>query len=104
VGGIKDAFPEFATNLLETLALAVRCRRYVAMVGQGFGPLQTPGLVARACAVLLHINFIGTQANGIPTIGLAKSTYYIDKFMGLSALFGPGSETVLLEKRNFAQH
>jgi colanic acid/amylovoran biosynthesis protein len=43
-------------------------------------------------------------ANGIPTIGLAKSTYYIDKFMGLSALFGPGCETVLLEKRDFAQH
>jgi len=37
-------------------------------------------------------------ANGIPTIGLAKSTYYIDKFMGLSAQFGPGCETVLLEK------
>jgi hypothetical protein len=43
-------------------------------------------------------------ANGIPSIGLAKSTYYIDKFMGLSALFGPGCETVLLEKRDFAQH
>ena len=43
-------------------------------------------------------------ANGIPTIGLAKSTYCIDKFMGLSALFSPGCETVLLEKRDFAQH
>jgi hypothetical protein len=43
-------------------------------------------------------------ANGIPTIGLARSTYYIDKFMGLSAMFGPGCETVLLEKRDFAQH
>ena len=32
MGGIADAFPEYATNLLETLALAVRCRRYVAMV------------------------------------------------------------------------
>ena len=38
------------------------------------------------------------------TVGLAKSTYYIDKFMGLSALFGPGCETVLLENRGFSQH
>jgi polysaccharide pyruvyl transferase WcaK-like protein len=38
MGGITDAFPEYAANLLETLALAVRCRRYVAMVGRGFGP------------------------------------------------------------------
>src|SRR6516162_173095 len=243
MGGIADAFPEYATNLLETLALAVRCRRYVAMVGQGFGPLHIPKLVARARVVLPHIDFIGLRedraslpllqslgvasdrvmttgddaiemvyrlrrdslgdglginlrmadysgvdksmleplgqvlrdatrvhrapvvplpishvpgeadietiryltdvydesfsdgpplgaldavirqvqkcrwlsrgsyhagvfalANGIPTIGLAKSTYYIDKFMGLSALFAPGCETVFLENRDFAQH
>jgi polysaccharide pyruvyl transferase WcaK-like protein len=243
MGAITDAFPEYVTSLFETLALAIRCRRYVAMVGQGFGPLHTPELVARARVVLPHINFIGVReeraslplllsigvasdrvmttgddaiemayrlrrdslgeglgvnvriadysgvdrglleplrqvlrdtsrayrapmvplpishhpderdietirclmdvdddsfgdgsrlealnavirqvqkcrlvitgsyhagvfalANGIPTIGLAKSTYYIDKFMGLSALFGPGCETVLLEKRDFAQH
>jgi polysaccharide pyruvyl transferase WcaK-like protein len=242
MGGITDAFPEYATNLLETLALAVRCRRYVAMVGQGFGPLHIPKLVARARVVLPHIDFIGLRedraslplllslgvtldrvmttgddaiemvyrlrrdslgdglginlrmadysgvdksmlrplrqvlrdatrvhrapmvplpishvpgeadvntiryltdvdgdsfsegsplealdavirevqkcrlvitgsyhagvfalANGIPTIGLAKSTYYIDKFMGLSALFGPGCETVLLKNRGFSE-
>jgi polysaccharide pyruvyl transferase WcaK-like protein len=243
MGGITDAFPEYAANLLEVLALAVRSRRYVAMVGQGFGPLHNPKLVARARVVLPQIDFIGIRedraslplllalgiasdrvmttgddaiemayrlrrnplgeglgvnvriadysgvdrtllealrsvlrdatqtrrvpmvplpisrvpgesdieaiqylmdvrddslrdgspletldavvrqvqkcrvvitgsyhagvfalANGIPTIGLAKSTYYIDKFMGLSALFSPGCETVLLEKRDFAQH
>jgi colanic acid/amylovoran biosynthesis protein len=242
MGGIADAFPEYATNILETLTLAVRCRRYVAMVGQGFGPLHIPKLVARARVVLPHIDFIGLRedraslpllqslgvasdrvmttgddaiemayrlrrnslgdglginlrmadysgvdksmleplgqvlrdatrahrapmvplpishapgeadietiryltdvddesfsdglplnaleavirqvqkcrlvitgsyhagvfalANGIPTIGLAKSTYYIDKFMGLSALFGPGCETVLLQQ-DFALH
>jgi polysaccharide pyruvyl transferase WcaK-like protein len=242
MGGITDAFPEYAANLLETLALAVRCRRYVALVGQGIGPLQTPKLVARARAVLPHIDFVGLRedraslplllslgvasdrvmttgddaiemvyrlrrdslgaglgvnlrisdysgvdqslleavrqvlrdatqalrvplvplpisrvpgeadveaiqylmdvnddslpngsplealdavvrqvqkcrlvitgsyhagvfalANGIPTIGLAKSTYYIDKFVGLSAIFGLGCETVLLEKADFAQ-
>jgi polysaccharide pyruvyl transferase WcaK-like protein len=40
-------------------------------------------------------------AKGIPTIGLAKSAYYIDKFIGLSALFGLGCETVLLHKQDF---
>ena len=243
MGGITDAFPEYATNVLETLALAARRRRYVAMVGQGFGPLHTPKLVAQARAVLPHVDFISIRedraslplllslgvasdrvmttgddaiemayrlrrdslgdglginlrmadysgvdksmleplsqvltdatrahrtplvplpisqvpgeedietiryltdvddhsfsdgsplraldavirqvqkcrlvitgsyhagvfalANGIPTIGLAKSTYYIDKFMGLSTLFAPGCETVLLENRDFAQH
>jgi colanic acid/amylovoran biosynthesis protein len=43
-------------------------------------------------------------ANGIPIIGLAKSQYYIDKFMGLSKLFGRGCETVLLEKQDFTEH
>ena len=63
MGGITDAFPEYATNLLETLALAVRCRRYVAMVGQGFGPLHIPKLVAQARVVLPHIDFIGIREN-----------------------------------------
>ena len=31
------------------------------MVGQGFGPLHTPELVARARVVLPHINFIGVR-------------------------------------------
>jgi Polysaccharide pyruvyl transferase len=61
MGGITDAFPEYAANLLETLALAVRCRRYVAMVGRGFGPLHTPKLVARARVVLPQIDFIGIR-------------------------------------------
>ena len=61
MGAITDAFPEYVTSLFETLALAIRCRRYVAMVGQGFGPLHTPELVARARVVLPHINFIGVR-------------------------------------------
>jgi len=61
MGGITDAFPEYAANLLEVLALAVRSRRYVAMVGQGFGPLHNPKLVARARVVLPQIDFIGIR-------------------------------------------
>ncbi len=58
MGGITDAFPQYATDVLETLRLAVRRRRYVAMVGQGFGPLQNPELVERARSILPQVDFI----------------------------------------------
>jgi colanic acid/amylovoran biosynthesis protein len=61
MGGITDAFSEYATDVLETLRLAVRRRKYVAMVGQGFGPLRNPRLVARARSVLPRVNFIGLR-------------------------------------------
>ena len=48
MGGVTDAFPEYAADLLETLGLAISRGKYVAMVGQGFGPLQTPQLVGPA--------------------------------------------------------
>ena len=240
MGGVTDAFPEYAADLLETLGLAVGRRKYVAMVGQGFGPLQNPELVARARSILPRVNFIGLReerasrpllqslgvapermmttgddaielayqlrgerlgeylgvnlrasnyagvdqnlfeplrqalqnaaktvrasllpvpisllpgeadaetirrlmpdgvgqsqdglpidrpeavirqiqrcrlvvtgsyhagvfalASGIPTVGLAKSAYYVDKFLGLSSLFGEGCQTVLLDDQDF---
>lgn len=61
MGGVTDAFPEYAADLLETLGLAVSRRKYVAMVGQGFGPLQNPELVARARSILPRVNFIGLR-------------------------------------------
>jgi polysaccharide pyruvyl transferase WcaK-like protein len=236
MGGVTDAFPEYAADLLETLGLAVGRRKYVAMVGQGFGPLHNPALVARARSILPRVNFIGLReerasrpllqslgvalgrmmttgddaielayqlrgerlgeylgvnlrasnyagvdqslfeplrqalqnaaktvrasllpvpisllpgeadaetirhlmpdgvqdgllidrpeavirqiqrcrlvvagsyhagvfalASGIPTVGLAKSAYYVDKFLGLSSLFGEGCQTVLLNDRD----
>jgi colanic acid/amylovoran biosynthesis protein len=35
-------------------------------------------------------------SQGIPVIGLAKSEYYVDKFLGLADQFGDGCEVVLL--------
>jgi colanic acid/amylovoran biosynthesis protein len=37
-------------------------------------------------------------ANGIPTIGLAKSGYYVDKFLGLSDMFGVGCEMIMVDQ------
>ena len=61
MGGVTDAFPEYAADLLETLGLAISRGKYVAMVGQGFGPLQTPQLVAHARSILPRVNFIGLR-------------------------------------------
>jgi polysaccharide pyruvyl transferase WcaK-like protein len=36
-------------------------------------------------------------AQGIPAIGLARSPYYVDKFLGLAELFGAGCSTVALD-------
>jgi colanic acid/amylovoran biosynthesis protein len=37
-------------------------------------------------------------ASGIPVVGLAKSSYYRDKFLGLADMFAVGCETVALDK------
>lgn len=63
MGGITDAFPEYAMDVLDTLRLAVGRRKYVAMVGQGLGPLTNPELVRRARAVLPRVDFIGLREN-----------------------------------------
>jgi colanic acid/amylovoran biosynthesis protein len=92
----------------------VEAIRYLMDVDENsFGdgsPLEALDAVIRQvqkCRVVITGSYhagVFALANGIPTIGLAKSEYYIDKFIGLSALFGLGCETVLLEKRDFARH
>jgi colanic acid/amylovoran biosynthesis protein len=42
-------------------------------------------------------------AQGIPAICLAKSTYYMDKFLGLADQFGFGCEVISLNCPNFAE-
>jgi colanic acid/amylovoran biosynthesis protein len=61
MGGITDAFPEYAAGVLDTLALAAHEKRYTAMVGQGFGPLQEPHLRALAQAVLPRVDLIAVR-------------------------------------------
>ena len=61
MGGITDAFPEYAMDLLETLGLAIGRRKYVAMVSQGFGPIRSAVLTKTAKAILPKINFIALR-------------------------------------------
>jgi colanic acid/amylovoran biosynthesis protein len=61
MGGITDAFPEYAAGVLDALALATHAKRYTAMVGQGFGPLREPRLRDMARAVLPRLDLIAVR-------------------------------------------
>lgn len=62
MGGITDAFPEYAAGVLQTLALALDSGvRPVAMLGQGFGPLHDPALHDLARRVLPRLSLIGVR-------------------------------------------
>jgi len=61
MGGITDAFPAYAYQLLDILRLAVQRGALTAMVGQGIGPIQDPKLRAQAKSVLRRIDFISLR-------------------------------------------
>jgi colanic acid/amylovoran biosynthesis protein len=44
MGGITDAFPEYASGLLNAVILATNSGCYVALMGQGLGPLENEEL------------------------------------------------------------
>ncbi len=60
-GGITDAFPEYAFDVLDTLGLAIRSGVTTAMVGQGIGPIEDPRLRKRAGEILPKVDFIGLR-------------------------------------------
>jgi len=61
MGGITDAFEEYAFELLDTLGPAIQRGTPTAMFGQGIGPLQNPKLKARAKEILPQIAFIALR-------------------------------------------
>jgi polysaccharide pyruvyl transferase WcaK-like protein len=61
MGGITDAFPEYAHDLLTTLSLALYYGKPVVLVGQGIGPLETPGLRELASHVLRRADLIALR-------------------------------------------
>jgi polysaccharide pyruvyl transferase WcaK-like protein len=61
MGGITDAFPEFAFALLATFELAMKYGAVTAMMGQGIGPLTNPDLVAYAREILPKIDLIALR-------------------------------------------
>jgi colanic acid/amylovoran biosynthesis protein len=61
MGGITDAFPEYAMGVLATLQLAHTNRVPTAMMGQGMGPLEPGELYTRAAEVLPNVNRIALR-------------------------------------------
>ena len=61
MGGITDAFPEYARDLLTTLSLALYYGKPVVLVGQGIGPLETPWLRELASHVLRRVDLIALR-------------------------------------------
>ena len=58
MGGVTDAFPGFARGVLDVMNLAIHRGATVAMVGQGFGPLVEPMLLAQARSILPRVDLI----------------------------------------------
>lgn len=61
MGGITDAFPEYATELLDTIGSAQTCGAITAMLGQGMGPLENERLRRIAKEVLPKVDFISLR-------------------------------------------
>jgi polysaccharide pyruvyl transferase WcaK-like protein len=61
MGGLTDAFYEFALALLDSIELAIESDVPVVMVGQGIGPLDDPRLRARAAAVLPRVDLFALR-------------------------------------------
>jgi polysaccharide pyruvyl transferase WcaK-like protein len=70
MGGITDAFPEFALGLLKRIEAALRCNKLVIMFGHGIGPLQDAELRSLAMAILPYVAFISLREgrSGVPLL------------------------------------
>jgi colanic acid/amylovoran biosynthesis protein len=72
MSGITDMFPDYAFGLLASLDLAIASGAFTALVGQGFGPLVSPDLVAVAQCVLPKVDFVSLR-EGLHSLPLLES-------------------------------
>lgn len=61
MGGVTDAFPKYASELLGTIRLAKHYGASTAMLGQGVGPLHDAELREQARRVLPRVDFISLR-------------------------------------------
>jgi colanic acid/amylovoran biosynthesis protein len=74
--------------------------------GQNLGsPLKVIKQVARCRVVVTGSYHAGVFAlsQGIPVVGLVKSPYYADKFLGLADQFGAGCQVIFLDEEQFRE-
>lgn len=73
----------------------------------GWEGIETPAQLIRQiarCRVVVTGSYhaaVFAVAQGIPAVGLARSEYYVDKFLGLSDMFGAGCELIRLDDPGF---
>ena len=70
MGGITDAFSEYAHDVLDTLSLAQRYGVATVMVGQGLGPISSVDLWRRTRDVFRRLDFISLREGhtGLPLL------------------------------------
>jgi colanic acid/amylovoran biosynthesis protein len=61
MGGITDAYRQYAFGVLDTLGLAIQHGIPTAMFGQGIGPIQDAKLMARAREILPYVDLIALR-------------------------------------------
>jgi polysaccharide pyruvyl transferase WcaK-like protein len=68
-------------------------------------PLKVIKQVARCRVVVTGSYHAGVFAlsQGIPVVGLVKSPYYADKFLGLADQFGAGCQVIFLDEEQFRE-
>ncbi|MCP6757344.1 MAG: polysaccharide pyruvyl transferase family protein [Fischerella sp. CENA71] len=81
-GYITDEFKQHASSVLDTLALAVRLGKPIAMFGQGLGPISSHELFTKAKTVFPSVNLIALRESqtGIPllnSIGVSQNRIII---------------------------
>jgi colanic acid/amylovoran biosynthesis protein len=62
-GYLTDVWEEHAKEVVSTLTLGIRARKYTALLGHGLGPLQSPTLRAEVAAVLRSVDLITLREN-----------------------------------------
>jgi polysaccharide pyruvyl transferase WcaK-like protein len=74
MGGITDAFQDYAFQLLDTLDLAIHLGKITAMFSQGMGPIESSKLRARAQEVLSRVDLIALRESraGVPLLDSLK--------------------------------
>jgi len=101
-GYVTDLFEAHAALVLSLLGIAIRLGRTTAMLGQGLGPIRSPGLLARAKHILPLVDLVAVRERRVGpailnSIGVAPERVAITgddaielAYEGRSAVLGTG--------------
>jgi len=102
--GLPISFQEKASDVKTIGKILANCEDRYDTLEELDSPIRLVEQAGR-CRVVVTGSYhsaVFALSQGIPVIGLVKSPYYIDKFLGLSEQFGCGCEVILLDDENLA--